>query len=482
MINDLIDFDYGLDSNELDNMNFNHFESIEKKPYFPTPDEMIKITKKGELYIGAEFDEMYNFIGHATIPTKEFTMHQFIFAVSGAGKTEMLKFQYTCILIQKDMARTLKDEGKLTEDEVKIFDILILDNLGNFNKFGEPILQSKSQFLKFYLASGWHPDYLRSLGKKWVKKYKPNNESNVGLWHNSVIVPNLKSTLSFLNYLTLLGINLSGIQGQIYQTLDRLEVLDNRILSKKFDFKLFYLEIKSMRDEMIHEAKWFCESPQEQRKMWNDIANLDQVIAPLETLDREYKNTFDKPTFEDGKITIQDCSTTSDRWLFHSAIFTYMYFKFAKKPENLQSIKLMVSTDEYNDMLDDASNDSIPDYEQKREAKLANWTRSQFLRLIREGRNYGTPIVGATQNPSQLLIKEGRKFASINSKWIGYLGTEIDKMEENKKGGGTFGSQKEVVYQESQSRGWISQKYTGKWLLISETGARRIQTFISCYN
>jgi hypothetical protein len=298
-------------------------------------------------------------------------MHQFIFAVSGAGKTEMLKFQYTCILIQKDMAQTLKEEGKLNDEEIKIFDILILDNLGNFNQFGEPILQKKSQFLKFYLASGWHPDYLRSLGKKWVRKYKPNNESNVGLWKNSVIVPNLKSTLSFLNYLTLLGINLAGIQGQIYQILDRMEVLDNNILSKRFDFKLFYLELKNLRDEMIHEAKWNSENPQEERKLWNNIANLDQVIAPLETLDREYKNPFNKPNFEDNKITIQDCSTTSDRWLFHSAIFTYMYFKFAKKPENLQSIKLMVSTDEYNDMLDDASNDSIPDYEQKRESKLA---------------------------------------------------------------------------------------------------------------
>lgn len=483
---DLLDFIVHTREEEVESFNIEDFKEFSIKAKFPSPKELEKITKKGEMYLGALFDDEGEFIDHATISMKDLTVHQITYAVSGAGKTEKMKFFLCCLLLQKDIAKRLRLEQ--IEKDLKVFDAIVIDNLGNFRNFGEPLLQDKKEFLRIYLEAGWKPDYLRSLGKTWVRKYKPNCLARLSLWKSSRIIPNLKSAQHFLNYLEFLGVNVMGVIGIIYKTLSKMGFFSETYNKKTFRFDEFYKILKKERDDLIKFAKTFegradlnDEGLEEVRKKWEQIATLDKIISPLEVLDKEYKGVFEPPEFEDNKIVIQDCSETSDRWLFHSTILDYYYSNFAKKPENLQSIKLMVCTDEYNDILDDKDLVNSKDYEEKREGYLSNWTRSFFLRLVREGRNYGSPVNPATQNPSQLLVKEGKKFSSIYNIWIGYLGRELNKLDKNKSLESNFGNQ-EVILEETEEGGWISKKGSGRWVLISGGQIMRIQTFLSFYS
>lgn len=462
-----------------ESFNIEDFKHLSETAHFPTPHELERITRKGEIYLGAEFDETGEFINHATIPAKDLTVHQITYGVSGSGKTEKMKFLLCTLMLQKDIA-------KILNLDVKIYDSIIIDNLGNFAKFGEPTLQQTKEFLKIYLKSGWHPDYLRSLGLSWVRKYMPSANKKISLWKPSRVVPNLKSARHFINYLEQLGVDTAGVIGIIYKSLNQMEFFNNDFSDKCFRFDEFYNLLKIERDKLINLSGIFQEGNIDKyddlKKLWEQIATLDKIISPLEILDKEYCGVFDTPDFEDGKIIIQDCSKTTDRWLFHSTLLSYYYFKFAKKTENLQGIKQMISTDEYNDILDDKDLVNSKDYEERREGFLANFTRSLFLRLVREGRNYGTPVNIATQNPSQLLIKEGKKFSSIQNVWIGYLGREVARLKERKTGEGSLGSNMQTILDESEEDGWISKKGTGKWLLESGGKIRRIQTFMSFYD
>jgi len=482
---DLLDFDLFQFQDNEESFNIEDFKEFSTKATFPTQKELEKITKNGEMYLGAEFDEEGEFIGHGVVSMKDLTIHQITYAVSGAGKTEKMKFFLCCLMLQKDIAQRLNLTN--IEEKIKVFVAIIIDNLGNFSSFGDPILQDKKDFLKFYLASGWKPDYLRSLGKKWVRKYKPNCIDKLSLWSSSRIIPNLKSAQHFLNYLEFLGVNVIGVYGIIYKTLAKMGFFSPDYNKHYFRFDDFYKILKDERDEHIKYAKSLDTGDtkneldfEDLKKLWDQIATLDKIISPLEVLDKDYKGVFEPPEFEDDKIIIQDCSETSDRWLFHSTILDYYYSNYGKKPENLQSIKIMVSTDEYNDILDDKDLVNSRDYEEKREGYLSNWTRSFFLRLVREGRNYGVPINVATQNPSQLLVKEGKKFSSIYNIWIGYLGRELNKLEKNKSLESNFGNSG-LILEETQEGGWISKKASGRWILITGGEIKRLQTFLSFY-
>lgn len=258
--------------------------------------------------------------------------------------------------------------------------------------------------------------------------------------------------------------------------------------SLNFRFDEFYKILRRERNAMIQLSKTFKSKSYEEKtekdfenieKLYMKIAVLEKIIAPLQCLDRDYKGVFEPPQFEDNKITIQNCVSTSDRWLFQTALVEFLYYQYAKKESNLQSIKLMVSTDEYNDILDDQTLVNSRDFEDRREGFLADVMRTLFLRLVREGRNFGSPVNLATQNPSQLLQKESRKFSSIQNVFVGYMGREIDRLEKNKNLDTSFGDA-DTVRTEAIS-GWISKKATGRWLLITETGVRYIQTGLGFY-
>jgi len=477
---DILDHNFGLDSQINEDIDLSKFETIQQDAYFPTPDEMLKATKKGLLYIGAEFNEDKKFVGHGFVQTFEYTMHQVLYATSGGGKTEKQKFDLMNLMIQKDMADTLNKDIKNPDDKIKVFDAFIFDNLGNFRNFGEPILQKNPEFLKFYLKSGWDPDYLRSLGPKWVRKYRPNYLKKVGLWRNAVVIPNLESIIDLLEYMVLLGAEVNLIRGQLYEVLDEMNIFDDEDLRENFVFKEFIEQLEVIKNRSRYEARKGEDSKQKEAG-FKRVSIVDQVISPLKKLERKYHNVYDIPTFEDNKITIMDGLNSEDQWLFHISALSHVLENFVILEKNLQSIKILVQTDEYGNVIKDAAIQGT-NSTSKRESRFANYMRDLILKLIAIGRNYGLGVYLATQNPGQMLIKEGRQFASIQNKWIGYLGTEIDKMRENNKGGSSFGPELETVMKESSKGGWISEKRTGQWLLIQDQKVRRILTWMPCYN
>ena len=476
---DLIDWVTPYDKKRDDQIIFDHIKDNLEKAYFPTREEMIEITQKGHIYLGAEF-ECDDFIGHFTIPAKILTMHQIKYGTSGCGKTMSLIFFLCCLMIQKDIAEELEIKD-VSNEMIKIYDALVIDNLGNFANLGEPYLQEeKPEFLAFYLRSGWTTEYLRKLGSKWVIKYRPHNDKLVSLYKNAHVVPNLDSATDFTSYLQFLGSDVMKIEWLITAILDEMDFFSQSFNKEMFSLELFYKYLETKRDMILYQVRNLPEadpaSAKNIKELWQQITILNKLIDPLKVLQEKYPSIYDTPEYIQGKIVIQDCQGISDQWLFHSTIVNQYYKKFCLG-KNLQGINMLFCSDEYNDIVDSCERANERAYAERRDGILANSVRSFFLRIIREARNFGVGAFLATQNPSQLLHKEGRKLSNINIVWVGYLGKEIARLEKNNSLESTIGHS-EILIQESEDDGWISEKQTGRWIIIIENKVHYIQTFV----
>jgi len=315
---------------------------------------------------------------------------------------------------------------------------ITIDNIGNFTYFGIAI------WTKFYKEHYYHlgkPEELGSMAKNLVGHYAIKNPFK---WQKRGFILISKNTISdFISFLRHLGAEISEKAKQrIIQVLR--QYAPSGYLSEEYDIELFIEEL---------ESEWTYE--------------IQGVLDTLRTFIDEYGKDVFNPKDPSETVIILDGSRSSEKWIFHYSFVKYIYDKIKRDPHKyLGKLNYLLFIDEYNDILDDCELIKSKVTRDRREGYYANEFRSFILRLWREGRNYGFSTWVSTQSPYQLLVREGRRLANLQTRIWGYLGSDIEKLARMERK--DISTILDVLQQESIGDGWIAKPRKGQFIIESE--------------